>query len=331
MFLVLATLPELSASVAGFFDEMLFSKADSQSGQERAEWNAVAYKTFLDTFGFGAGLGGARASSFLLVLLSNIGVLGAFLFALFIWSVLSLKPPIGSSQLNECGAVIRAAKIGILAVLATASISGTVYDLGLMIYILAGATTALATPYPLRAGASASNPMSLLERRSVSRTPFKIVVFNVKYSENLGDGILAFCIEHGLSQTGGGIEVETVDLAGRHGFGGASSSRRRHLLKLLQGLPKPARRLVVGFVVRRALRRQRGEWERKIAAADAVVIGGGNLFQDDDLNFPLKIGTVLDCVRRFDRPLAIYAVGVSLRLVRASQATVRPHRRRRAG
>ncbi|TCU32469.1 polysaccharide pyruvyl transferase family protein [Rhizobium azibense] len=145
----------------------------------------------------------------------------------------------------------------------------------------------------------------------MSRTPFKIVVFNVKYSENLGDGILALCIEHGLAQTGGGIEVETVDLAGRHGFGGASSSRRRHLLKLLQRLPKPVRRLAVGFFVQRALRRQRGEWERKIAAADAVVIGGGNLFQDDDLNFPLKIGTVLDCVRRFDRPLGIYAVGVS--------------------
>ncbi|SCW68427.1 Polysaccharide pyruvyl transferase family protein WcaK [Rhizobium mongolense subsp. loessense] len=145
----------------------------------------------------------------------------------------------------------------------------------------------------------------------MSRMPFKIVVFNVKYSENLGDGILALCIEHGLSQTGGGIEVETVDLAGRHGFGGANSGRRRHLLKLLQRLPKPARRLAVGFVVGRALRRLRGEWERKIAAADAVVIGGGNLFQDDDLNFPLKIGTVLDCVRRFDRPLAIYAVGVS--------------------
>ncbi|PKA39363.1 polysaccharide pyruvyl transferase family protein [Rhizobium sullae] len=145
----------------------------------------------------------------------------------------------------------------------------------------------------------------------MSRTPFKIVVFNVKYSENLGDGILALCIEHGLLQTGGGIEVETVDLAGRQGFGGTSSSRRRHLLKLLQRLPKPARRLAVGFVVRRRLRRQRVEWERKIAAADAVVIGGGNIFQDDDLNFPLKIGTVLDCVRRFDRPLAIYAVGVS--------------------
>lgn len=166
VFLVLATLPGLSAGVASFFDEMLFSKVDSQSGQERAEWNAVAYKTFLDTFGFGAGLGSARASSFVLVLLSNIGVLGAFLFALFIWSVLSLKPAVGSSQPNECGAAIRAAKMGILAVLVTASTSGTVYDLGLMIYILAGATTALTAPYPLRAKVSASRAMSFEERRS---------------------------------------------------------------------------------------------------------------------------------------------------------------------
>jgi polysaccharide pyruvyl transferase WcaK-like protein len=59
------------------------------------------------------------------------------------------------------------------------------------------------------------------------------------------------------------------------------------------------------------LNKLRGQWDDKVAGADAVVIGGGNLFQDDDLNFPLKIGAVLDCVSRHDRPLAVYAVGVS--------------------
>ncbi|WP_457580748.1 polysaccharide pyruvyl transferase family protein [Ensifer canadensis] len=38
---------------------------------------------------------------------------------------------------------------------------------------------------------------------------------------------------------------------------------------------------------------------------------GGNLFQDDDLNFPLKVGAALDCVKRSGKPLAVYAVGTS--------------------
>ncbi|WP_063829599.1 hypothetical protein [Rhizobium sullae] len=164
--LVFATLPEVSASVSSFFDEMLFSKADSQSGRERAEWNAVAYKTFLDTFGLGAGLGSARASSFVLVLLSNVGVLGILLFGLFIWAVLSASPPARQLHSNGRDAAMRAAKMGILAVLVEASTSGTVYDLGLMIYVLAGATTALASPHAFSASEPVSNAMSSQERQS---------------------------------------------------------------------------------------------------------------------------------------------------------------------
>jgi hypothetical protein len=131
---------------------MLFSKADSQSGVERGEWNAAAYKTFLDTYGIGAGLGSARASSFILVLLSNVGVFGALLFALFITSVFLIRDSGDGMFEPERYGVIRAAKMGVLAVIMTASISATVYDLGLMIYLLSGAMTALALPsrYPTR-------------------------------------------------------------------------------------------------------------------------------------------------------------------------------------
>ncbi len=139
----------------------------------------------------------------------------------------------------------------------------------------------------------------------------KVLVFNVKYSENLGDGLLAECIEAALANGGGGVEVETVDLAGRRDFSGGHGTRRRLILGLLRWLPAAARRSLVSQGLKRNLRRLAAGWNQKIANADVVVIGGGNLFQDDDLNFPLKIGTVLDCVCRQDRPLAIYAVGVS--------------------
>ncbi|KOF16893.1 hypothetical protein AC244_20310 [Ensifer adhaerens] len=139
----------------------------------------------------------------------------------------------------------------------------------------------------------------------------KIVIFNVKYSENLGDGILAQCLETALARGGGGLEVKTIDLAGRTAFGTGGGGRRRLLLKVLQALPSFARRLVVRQALGPTLRRLQVEWQKEIDDADAVVIGGGNLFQDDDLNFPLKVGAALDCVKRSGKPLAVYAVGTS--------------------
>ena len=137
----------------------------------------------------------------------------------------------------------------------------------------------------------------------------KIAVFNVKFSENLGDGILAQCLENALCRDGN-MEVQTIDLAGREGFG-ATSRHRRSAVRALHVLPSFARRLAVTQALRSKLRALGDEWDRKISASDAVVLGGGNLFQDDDLNFPLKIGTLLDRICRSGKPLAIYGVGVS--------------------
>lgn len=137
----------------------------------------------------------------------------------------------------------------------------------------------------------------------------KILIFNVKYSENLGDGILALCIEKALSEDTG-MQVETIDLAGRTDFG-STHQHRQYAIHVLHALPSFARRLAVELILRPKLEEFKEEWNRKLASADAVILGGGNLFQDDDLNFPLKIGTLLDCVRRSRKPLAIYAVGVS--------------------
>lgn len=142
IFFVLIVMPDLAHNLHDFLDEMLFSKADSQSGRERFMWNAMAYQAFIDTNGFGAGLGSARASSFGLVLLSNIGVFGALLFAIFV--VRLLMADIGGlhSPSRETSAVVRAGKAGIITVLISAATSGTVYDLGLMFYVLAGGISA---------------------------------------------------------------------------------------------------------------------------------------------------------------------------------------------
>ncbi len=136
----------------------------------------------------------------------------------------------------------------------------------------------------------------------------KILIFNVKYSENLGDGILAQCIERALAADPD-VRVETIDLAGRADFG-TTHQHRQYAIRVLHALPAFARRAAVERILGPKLEKLREDWDRKLASADAVILGGGNLFQDDDLNFPLKIGSLLDCVSRSGKPLAVYAVGV---------------------
>ena len=93
-----------------------------------------------------AGLGSARASSFVLVLLSNLGVVGTMIFVIFAIAVFTARLPKYDPERNEDIAAVRAAKLGFYAVLVTATISGTVYDLGLTFYILAGGVAALSLP-----------------------------------------------------------------------------------------------------------------------------------------------------------------------------------------
>lgn len=138
----------------------------------------------------------------------------------------------------------------------------------------------------------------------------KFLVFNVKYSDNLGDGLLAMCLEMALANEGTDTKVQTLDIAGRTTFG-STSTRRAGAIKFIQRLPAFVRRIAIELILRRNLRRLSHRYDDALKSADAVVIGGGNLFQDDDLNFPLKIAVVLDCVSRSGKPLVIHAVGVS--------------------
>ncbi len=146
--LVFVLMPEFAKAVQDFLDETLYSKLNSQSARERMQWNAVAFQVFLDTWGWGAGLGSARASSYALVLLSNVGLIGTVLFLLFVGNTLMMKSAGGFHE----HATMRAARAGVLAGLSEAMISGTVYDLGLLFFILAGSAAALRW-VPAQAGA----------------------------------------------------------------------------------------------------------------------------------------------------------------------------------
>lgn len=139
----------------------------------------------------------------------------------------------------------------------------------------------------------------------------KLFIFNVKYSPNLGDGLLSECLELELRRAIGRPEVVSLDLAGRDQYG-PGSRRREFALTLLERLPARLRRAVadaiLSFLVRRRLERL---WRERLSGADGVIVGGGNLFADVDLNFPIKINGALRAAARHALPVAIHSVGAT--------------------
>lgn len=147
-------------------------------------------------------------------------------------------------------------------------------------------------------------------RESERAGGLRIGLFNVKYSPNLGDGLLSECIEAELMRIVPGLVVEAFDLAGRTDYV-AGGRLRGATLSLLQSSPTPVRHGLVRTLLGHSLSRQRPIWRARLAGIDAAVTGGGNLFSDADLNFPLKIDAAWDELRAAGIPTAVFAVGVA--------------------
>jgi polysaccharide pyruvyl transferase WcaK-like protein len=139
----------------------------------------------------------------------------------------------------------------------------------------------------------------------------RVAIFNVRFSPNLGDGLLAECLEKQLAKNIENLNVESIDLAGRERYDSGPSGRELKL-KILQKLPRSLRQIVslaaLSLLARTKLRPM---WRRRIIGLDAAIVGGGNLFADSDLNFPIKISSALAELKRLSIPVAIFGVGVT--------------------
>ena len=133
-FFVLET--SIGQRLTDYINLTVFNKLDSDSGRIRTALNAQAWHNFTDTYGLGVGLGSARASSLALVLLSNLGAAGTLCFCLFIRS--ALKGPKRPAPFNVTR---EAARQALHAALTAALVSAGVYDLGLMFYAFAAASS----------------------------------------------------------------------------------------------------------------------------------------------------------------------------------------------
>ena len=134
---------------------------------------------------------------------------------------------------------------------------------------------------------------------------------NVKYSANLGDGLLAECLEAELRACGPDIQTLALDLAGRTDYGDGLQGRRA-VLSVLEATPQPLRREAVGALLGLTVRhRLRPRWRLALGGIDALVLGGGNLMADADLNFPIKIEGALAEAAAARLPVGVFGVGVS--------------------
>lgn len=150
-----------------------------------------------------------------------------------------------------------------------------------------------------------------LTKGNAMRRPARVRIFNVKYSANLGDGLLSECLEDALIDCGASPETWSVDLAARTRYGEGAGGRSLQM-RVLQTIPGPLRRHVVRIPLAiQSRRRWQPHFRSSLEGADCMVIGGGNLLADLDLNFPTKIALAVAEAARRRLPVFIYACGVS--------------------
>lgn len=154
---------------------------------------------------------------------------------------------------------------------------------------------------------------------------FVIRVFNVKYSPNLGDGLLSECLEQTLSRHLGGADVQSLDLSGRTAWSFDNKlSLRPLLLGGLQHIPGPARIALLKKAHEvLTIPKVREHYRAGSQGATAFVIGGGNIVTDLDLNFPAKVSTALEVAAERAVPVFFYGVGVGSHFSATGQGMLR--------
>lgn len=138
----------------------------------------------------------------------------------------------------------------------------------------------------------------------------KVVQFGLRYSPNLGDGIIAECLAHEIRAQAPGAEVVLIDISGRDGFGAVTVRNRALALKVLGVLPRSLRHRIVRRRLGRLLDRVAPAWAAALQGADLAVIGGGQILADADLNFPLKIARAALVAAEAGVPVVVHAAGV---------------------
>lgn len=118
------------------FNTMIFNKASSASGQERAYWNLRSIDSFFDTAGLGIGLGSSRASSWIVAVISQLGLIGSLLLAAMTYQIISKRwIRMAENGDGQTQVIARSLRSAVLASLVTATVAGGGADPGLLFFV----------------------------------------------------------------------------------------------------------------------------------------------------------------------------------------------------
>ncbi|WP_046866120.1 hypothetical protein [Microvirga massiliensis] len=125
------------------FEVTISNKAASDSALERSYWNEVSLRSALDTDLLGIGLGSSRASSFVIAVISQLGLAGCLLIVALIY-VLTRKIPKPNRVAadREVLSLHDGARAAAMCGLVTGSIASGTADPGMMFFVALAATLA---------------------------------------------------------------------------------------------------------------------------------------------------------------------------------------------
>lgn len=112
----------------------ILNKASSASGRERAYWNLRSMDSFFDTVGLGIGMGSSRASSLIVAVISQLGVIGTALLAALVYQIVNRKWVRMTYPDIEAHAIALSLRSAALAAFVTASIAAGGADPGVLFF-----------------------------------------------------------------------------------------------------------------------------------------------------------------------------------------------------
>ncbi len=157
--IMIALRPDILDSITGIFGGTITNKLQSASGVERMTWNLAGLRIFSETYWLGAGTGAVRTSSFVVAVLANLGIIGATLYAFFLWGLFRGRPERTSALADEeSKQIAAAARAGCFIYLIAVSVSSPQISLGIHFYVFAGMACASLFYRVPRQGVVRQNP-----------------------------------------------------------------------------------------------------------------------------------------------------------------------------
>lgn len=141
-------------------------------------------------------------------------------------------------------------------------------------------------------------------------TPNQIGIAGERFSTNLGDGVIAESLAHIISITQPGIPTRFIDISGHDDWHPSSPDRNKSAAKSPRlSLPRRIDNKLRWHLVRKS--RCQTAWRSHLEQITRLIVGGGQLLMDNDLDFPYKVQAIVEEAAHKEIPVHFVACGVN--------------------